>query len=544
MNHLPIQIYDTTLRDGTQSSDVSLSLDDKLRIAQKLDDLGVIFIEGGWPGSNPKDVEFFRRAADMEWHSALITAFGATRHAHTPPEDDPNIQALLDARTPVCTVFGKTWNLHVTDVLRTTLDENLRMIEESVAYLIAQGKRVIYDAEHFFDGYKADTAYALETLRAAARGGAETIVLCDTNGGNMPWEIVEAIRTVRGGALGIPLGIHTHNDGECAVANTLAAVREGAVQVQGTINGIGERCGNANLCAIIPDLEIKMGLRCLPEGSLSRMYELSHFVTEVANLTPNEHMAYVGRSAFAHKGGVHVHAIRRVERSYNHIDPALVGNQMRVVVSELSGRANLLSKAEEYGVEIANGESVPQVLQEVKTLESHGFSFEGAEASVIMMLKRQQPDYHPPFELIDFSVMVEHRQGRGIFAEATVKVLVDGQVIHTAAEGNGPVDALDEALRKALVGYYPMINHIQLVDYKVRILDSDAGTAATTRVLIDTRYDTAELRSVRWSTVGASGNIIEASWAALKDAYDYALTTAVGNGNVEQRTEALPVSGL
>ncbi|RPJ50196.1 MAG: citramalate synthase [Chloroflexi bacterium] len=539
MNSFPVQIYDTTLRDGTQRSDVSLSLDDKLRIAQKLDDLGISFIEGGWPGSNPKDVEFFRRAADIEWRSALIAAFGATRHAHTPPEQDSNIQALLDARTPVCTVFGKTWDLHITEVLRTTLDENLRMVEESVAYLIAQGKRVIYDAEHFFDGYKADAAYALETLRAAARGGAETIVLCDTNGGSMPWEIVDAIRAVRG-SVSTPLGIHTHNDSECAVANTLAAVREGAVQIQGTINGIGERCGNANLCAILPDLEIKMGLSCLPEGKLAQLYDLSHFVTEVANLTPNEHMAYVGRSAFAHKGGVHVHAIRRVNRSYNHIEPALVGNQMRVVVSELSGRANLLSKAEEYGVEISNGESVPQVLQDVKALESQGFSFEGAEASVIMMLKRQQPDYKPPFDLIDFSVIVEHRQGRGIFAEATVKVRVGGQVYHTAAEGNGPVDALDEALRKALTGNYPVMEHTHLVDYKVRILDSASGTAATTRVLIDTRYDDPSgLRSTRWSTVGASGNIIEASWQALQDAYEYALTTAVSNGNSEKAFETL-----
>ncbi len=368
------------------------------------------------------------------------------------------------------------------------------------------------------------------------------VVLCDTNGGNMPWEIIDAMRAVRTGGLQTPLGIHAHNDSECAVANSLAAVREGAVQVQGTINGIGERCGNANLCAVIPDLEIKMGLRCLPDGSLSRMYELSHFVSEVANLAPNEHMAYVGRSAFAHKGGVHVHAIRRVARSYNHIDPHLVGNQMRVVVSELSGRANLLSKAEEYGVEIGNGESVPQVLQEVKALESQGFSFEGAEASVVMMLKRQHPDYKPPFDLIDFSVMVEHRQGRGILAEATVKVRVDGQTIHTAAEGNGPVDALDEALRKALVGYYPMIEHIKLVDYKVRILDSDAGTAATTRVLIDTHLDTPNLHAIRWSTVGASGNIIEASWKALKDAYDYALTVAVANGNKENLAEPLLAS--
>ncbi len=528
MKALDIQIYDTTLRDGTQRSDVSLSLEDKLRIARKLDDLGVTFIEGGWPGSNPKDVEFFRRAAQMEWSHALIAAFGATRHANNRPENDANIQALLDAQTPVCTVFGKSWTLHVNDVLRTTLAENLLMIQESVAYLISQGKRVIYDAEHFFDGYKADREYALETLRAAVQGGTEMIVLCDTNGGAMPWEVSDAIRDVRR-EFNIPVGIHTHNDSECAVANTLAAVREGAVHVQGTINGIGERCGNANLCAVIPDLEIKLGLRCLPEGNLSQLYDISRFVTEIANLTPNEHMAYVGRSAFAHKGGVHVHAIRRVIHSYQHIDPTLVGNEMRVVVSELSGRANLLSKAEEYGVSIGDHGSVPQVLQEVKQLEAKGFSFEGAEASVIMMIKRQQPGYQPPFELIDFSAQVEHRQGRGIFAEATVKVRVNGQVYHTASEGNGPVSALDGALRKALIGDYPIIENVELADYKVRILDSDSGTSATTRVLIDTRFDN-NLKAVRWSTVGASANIIEASWQALRDAYEYGLTVAALNG--------------
>jgi 2-isopropylmalate synthase len=525
MTKFDVELFDTTLRDGTQRSDVSFSLEDKLRIARKLDDLGVSFIEGGWPGSNPKDVAFFRRAADMEWHTAKITAFGATRHANTPPEDDANIRALLDANTPVCAIFGKSWGLHVVDVLRTTLDENLRMIEESVAYLRAQGIRVIYDAEHFFDGYKADPAYALETLLAAQRGGAETIVLCDTNGGAMPWEATEFTRAVKP-HLSVPLGIHAHNDGEVAVANTLAAVREGAMHVHGTINGYGERCGNANLCSIIPDLEIKLGLRCLPDGNLARLYELSHFVSEVANLTPNEHAAYVGRSAFAHKGGVHVHAIRRSPDSYQHIDPALVGNEMRVVVSELSGRANLLSKAEEYGVELSDAASVPQVLRDVKEMESEGYSFEGAEASVVMMLKRQEPGFTPPFEMIDFSVNVEHRQGRGIFAEATVKVRVGRQVYHTAADGNGPVAALDAALRKALKDDYPIIAQIHLVDYKVRILDSDTGTSATTRVLVDTRYDTT-----RWSTVGASGNIIEASWAALRDAYEYGLTVALANGN-------------
>jgi 2-isopropylmalate synthase len=420
----------------------------------------------------------------------------------------------------VCTVVGKTWTLHVTDVLRTTLDDNLRLIEASLAYLKAQGRRVIYDAEHFFDGYQADPAYALETLRAAVRGGAETVVLCDTNGGTMPWDLAETVRCVRG-QLQHPLGIHTHNDGECAVANTLAAVREGAIQVQGTINGYGERCGNANLCSIIPDLELKLGLRCLPEGQLARLADVAHFVAEVANLAPDEHLAYVGKSAFAHKGGIHVAAMRRNARSYQHIEPELVGNQMRVVVSELSGRGNLLSKAEEYGLGDETTSGVADVLSEIKALEAQGFSFEAAEASVALMLKRQQPGYVPPFELIDFAVTVEHRRGRGMLAEATVKVQVNGEVQHTAAEGNGPVNALDAALRKALRPHYPAISHFQLADYKVRILDGNNGTAATTRVLIDTQNGTR-----RWSTVGASTNIIEASWRALADAVEYGLSVA------------------
>jgi len=515
---MTIQIYDTTLRDGTQREGISLSCADKLRIARKLDKLGVAFVEGGWPGSNPKDAEFFERVRDLEWHTALIAAFGSTCRARGGPEGDANIKALLDARTPVCTVVGKSWTLHVAEVLRTTLDDNLRLIEQSLAYLRAQGRRVIYDAEHFFDGYKADPAYALETLKAAVRGGAETVVLCDTNGGALPWETVEIVRAVKA-ALAHPLGIHAHNDSECAVAISLAAVREGVIQVQGTINGYGERCGNANLCAIIPDLELKLGLHCLPEGHLPKLHEVSHFVAEVANLAPDEHMAYVGNSAFAHKGGIHVAAMRRNGHSYQHVDPTLVGNQQRVVVSELSGRGNLLSKAEEYGLDVNGGSEVADVLSEIKTLEAQGFSFEAAEASVAMMMQRQQPGYTPPFELIDFSVNVEHRRGRGIFAEATVKVRVDGEVQHTAAEGNGPVNALDMALRKALVSHYPDIANFHLADYKVRILNSDSGTAATTRVLIDTQNGTK-----RWSTVGASANIIEASWRALADSVEYGLT--------------------
>ncbi len=514
-----IEVYDTTLRDGTQREGISISCDDKIRIARKLDELGVAFIEGGWPGSNPKDAEFFERAKAMKWEHALIAAFGSTCRVGGSPEDDANIQALLDAQTPVCTVVGKTWTLHVTEVLRTTLEENLRIIEQSLAYLRAQGRRVIYDAEHFFDGYKTDAAYALETLRAAVRGGAETVVLCDTNGGSMPWEITAIVREVKA-ALNHPIGIHTHNDGECAVSNSLASLREGAIQVQGTINGYGERCGNANLCSIMADLELKMDLRCLPEGHLAKLYDVSHFVAEVVNLAPDEHLAYVGKSAFAHKGGIHVAAMRRNASSYQHIEPTLIGNEMRVVVSELSGRGNLLSKAEELGLDV-EGAGVADVLNEIKNLEARGFSFEAAEASVAMMMKRQSADYQAPFQLIDFLVNVEHRAGRGIFAEAMVKVRVNGEVLHTAAEGNGPVNALDLALRKALITCYPQIEAFHLADYKVRILDGNNGTEAITRVLIDTQNGTK-----RWSTVGASGNIIEASWRALVDSIEYGLTVA------------------
>ncbi|MBI5296503.1 MAG: citramalate synthase [Chloroflexi bacterium] len=516
---MKIQIYDTTLRDGTQSEGFTLSANDKIRVAQRLDDFGVAFIEGGWPGSNPKDVEFFERARDMQWKNALIAAFGSTCRVKGGPEDDANIKALLNSHTPVCTIFGKTWTLHVREVLQTTNEDNLRIIEQSVAYLKANGKRVIYDAEHFFDGYKADSAYALETLQAAIRGGAETVVLCDTNGGTLPWEVEQIIRSLKP-VLAHPFGIHAHNDGEAAVINSLTAVREGAIQVQGTINGVGERCGNVNLISVMANLELKMGASCLPEGKLAHLYELSHFVAEVANLTPDEHLPFVGKSAFAHKGGVHVAAMRRSAQSYQHVDPALIGNKMRVVVSDLSGRGNMLSKAEEHGVEV-EGEEVVSVLNEVKELEARGFSFEAAEASVTMMLKRQEYGYKAPFELVDFFVNVEHRQGRGIFAEAMVKVRVQGELLHTAAEGNGPVNALDNALRKALMGYYPQIANFHLSDYKVRILDSDHGTEAITRVLIDTRNSTS-----RWSTVGASANIIEASWRALADSVEYGLMVA------------------
>src|SRR5512140_814834 len=389
-----IQLYDTTLRDGTQREGISLSVDDKLRIARRLDELGMTFLEGGWPGSNPKDAEFFGRVRELPWKHARVAAFGATCRAGGAPEDDANIQALLASGAPVCTVVGKTWTLHVTDVLRTTLDENLRIVEKSLAHLREQGRRVIYDAEHFFDGWRADPRYALETLRAAARGGAETLVLCDTNGGSLPWQVAEVVRAVRA-ELSLPLGIHAHDDAGCAVANSLAAVQEGATQVQGTVNGYGERCGNANLCSIIPTLELKLGLRCLPEGHLRTLTEASLLVAEVANLSPDEHLAYVGKSAFAHKGGVHVAAMRRNEASYQHVVPELVGNTQRVVVSELSGRGNLLSKAEESGISSA-GADLAAVLAAHTALAAEGISFEAAEGSVAMLMAHPRAGYRAP----------------------------------------------------------------------------------------------------------------------------------------------------
>jgi 2-isopropylmalate synthase len=513
-----VEVYDTTLRDGTQMEGMSLSCDDKLRIAGQLDSLGVAFIEGGWPGSNPKDVEFFERAKDVAWKNVTIVAFGSTCRAELRAEDDKQLQTLLAANTPVCTIFGKAWNMHVTEVLRASLEENLRMVEDSVSFLRRHERRVIYDAEHFFDGYKADPEYALETLRAAARGGAETLVLCDTNGGSMPWDIEHALEMVRDALPDARLGIHAHNDGECGVANSVTAVRAGAHHVQGTINGYGERCGNANLCAIIPDLELKLGLQCLPDGGLVQLYDIAHFVAEIANLSPNDHAAYVGRSAFAHKGGVHVAAIRRHPQSYEHINPMLVGNESRVVVSELSGRSNVLSKAEELGLEVSSDHG-GRVLEKIKELEAKGFAYEAAEASVALLMARHQPDYRPPFEVLDFQAGVGRRRGGGMFAEATVKVQIGDEVVHTAGEGNGPVSALDSALRKALRPFFPEVAEMHLSDYKVRILDGRSGTGATTRVLIDSQsaHDT-------WSTVGASSNIIEASLQALIDSIEYGLT--------------------
>lgn len=509
-------IYDTTLRDGSQGEGVSYTVSDKLRIAERLDQLGVAFIEGGFPGSNPKDAEFFERARDQAWQHASLAAFGSTRRANKAPEDDPNLQALLASQAPVCTIFGKTWTLQVTEVLRTTLEKNLEMIEESVHFLVSHGRRVMYDAEHFFDGYRADAEYALATLEAARRGGAETLVLCDTNGGNLPWDVERVVREVQA-RIPHPLGIHAHDDTGCGIANSLAAVRAGASQVQGTINGIGERCGNANLSVIIPNLELKWGLRALPPEHLRDLTETSRFVAEVANLAPPKGMAYVGNSAFAHKGGMHVAAMRRHVDSYQHIDPALVGNEMRVVVSDMSGRGNILSKAEELGMDVSAGADLA-ALEQIKQAEARGMSYEGAEASVSLLLQRQIESYKPPFTILDYQVMVGQRQGYE-FVEATVRLEVHGEIVHTAGDGNGPVSALDSALRKALTPYYPSISQLHLADFKVRILDGGLSTNATTRVLIDSRDSRGS-----WSTVGASTNIIEASMQALVDSIEFGLS--------------------
>lgn len=519
-----VAIYDTTLRDGTQREGISLSLADKIRITRLLDDFGVAYIEGGWPGSNPKDAAYFQEVQKLTLKTARIAAFGSTCRKDSDPADDDNIRALVDAETPVVTVVGKTSMLHVTDVLQTTPEENVRMIRESIAYLKSLGKEVIYDAEHFFDGIKLDMEYGLDTIKGAVDGGADIVVLCDTNGGSMPWEIGEYMQLVQQAFPGLPLGIHTHNDGELAVANSLAAVKLGAVQVQGTINGYGERCGNANLCSIIPDLQLKMGYDCVGVENLKQLTRLSRTVAEIANLAPDDHLAYVGKSAFAHKGGIHVAAIRRNIDSYQHITPEHVGNEMRVLISDLSGRGNLLSKAEELGLDVSRAEAV-RVLEEIKHLENQGFVFEGAEASVAIRLHRARPDYQPIFKLVDFTVIVEDRPGRGALeqtSQAIVKLDIDGDIVHTVADGNGPVNALDLALRKALVSRYPQLRDFQLADYKVRILDGDNGTAATTRVLIDTQNG-----HQRWSTVGANTNIIHASWMALVDSVEYGLCIAV-----------------
>ncbi len=518
-----IYLYDTTLRDGTQGEGIYLSCTDKLKIAKKLDEIGIQYIEGGWPGSNPKDAEFFARQKELQLKQARITAFGSTRYKNTTCQQDANIQALVEADTPVVTLVGKSWDLHVHHVLETDLEENLDMIAESVAYFKERDKEVVYDAEHFFDGYKANPDYTLLTLQAAVRGGADSLVLCDTNGGSTPWEVEEITRRVAEQFPGVQLGIHAHNDAELGIANTLAGVRGGATQVQGTINGYGERVGNANLVSAIADLQLKMGCTCVNPEQLAQLTPLSRYVDELANQVPNERQPYVGDSAFAHKGGIHVAAIRKVEESYQHIDPTLVGNKKRTLVSELSGRGNILEKADSYGLAVTK-EEAREVLKQIKELENQGYTFEGAEASIEMRLRRIAKDYKPPFEVIDFMVITENRQGRGLFTEATVKVKVGSEIRHTVGEGNGPVNALNLALRHALYQDFPVLKNVHLSDYKVRILDSDSGTAAATRVMIDFRQ--AETGRT-WTTVGAHTNIIEASWRALIDSMEYSLLNGI-----------------
>ena len=505
-------LYDTTLRDGTQREGLSLSVDDKVKIARRLDELGIHYLEGGWPGSNPKDAEFFRRIHKERLVHAKIAAFGMTRRANGRCQDDPSLTALLEAETPVVTLVGKSSTMHVERVLETSRDENLRMISETVGYFRGLGREVIYDAEHFFDGYRLDAAYALATLRAAAGAGADCIVLCDTNGGELPDVVEQRVRDVRA-QLGTPLGIHPHNDSGLAVANALAAVRAGCVHVQGTINGYGERCGNLDLIPLIATLQLKLGCVVLPPEQLRRLREVALFVAAVANLNPDAHAPYVGASAFAHKGGIHVAAVAKLPESYQHIEPALVGNEMRVVVSELSGRQNVRLRTDALG--LAAG---ADVLQQVKTLEHAGHQFEAADGSFEMLVRRSAPDYRPPFELLGFTVIVEGRSGGETSAQAMVQLRVDGEVIHTAAEGAGPVNALDNAVRKALLPRYPELADVHLVDYKVRIVDEHLGTAAKPRVVVESASG-----ADRWSTMGCSENIIEASWQALRDSLELPL---------------------
>jgi 2-isopropylmalate synthase len=518
-----IQIYDTTLRDGSQGEAISFSLEDKLHIVRKLDDLGLDYIEGGWPGSNTKDVAFFRRAQELKLKHAKLAAFGSTRHPRHTAAHDRNLQALVEAATPVVTIFGKTWDLHVRVALGISLEENLELIRESVAFLKSQGKEVIYDAEHFFDGFKADSAYALATLQTASEAGADTLVLCDTNGGTLTADLREHFQ-IASQHVKAPLGIHTHNDCEMAVANSIAAVQQGAVQVQGTINGYGERCGNANLCSIIPNLELKLGLRAIGKEKLTHLAEVSHYVSELANLPPRQDLPYVGKSAFAHKGGIHVSAVMKDARAYEHVDPALVGNERRVLISELSGKSNVLYKAAERGLKI--DQSSPDakiVVEKLKQMEHDGYQFEGAEASFEILFDKLLHRSREFFELDGFRLITEKKGVNEPDSEAVIKLRVDGQEEHTAAEGVGPVSALDRALRKSLTTFFPCIRDIRLTDYKVRVLNPKGATDATVRVLIESSdgHDT-------WGTVGVSENLIEASWQALVDSITYKLKKEYG----------------
>ncbi len=516
-----VELYDTTLRDGTQMEGISLSVEDKLKIASKLDELGVHYIEAGWPGSNPKDAEFFRRAAKLQLAGARLAAFGSTRRAGGTAANDANLKALVNAGTPVVTIVGKAHDRHVTHVLETTLEENLAMIADTVRLLKGHGLTVFFDAEHFFDGFVSDRQYALECLKTAARAGGDCVVLCDTNGGTVTSCLAEIVRAVAA-ELDCAVGIHAHNGADVAVANSLAAVEAGATHVQGAANGYGDMSGNANIFSIIANLKLKMGIDVVSDEQLRRLTEVSHFVSEIANMPPIPRQPYVGSSAFAHKAGLHAAAIMKEAWSYQHTDPALVGNDTRILVSELAGRRNLLAKIKERGIDAQlDSEQLRELLERVKLMESRGYQYEGAEASFELLVRRSRPGYTPFFELEDFWV-VERRHGaasdggREMQSEAMVKLRVSGKTFHTAAEGNGPVNALDEAVRKALEQFYPDIRAIKLVDYKVRIIDSAAGTGASVRVLIESTDG-----DHTWTTVGASTDIIEASWLALSDSLEY-----------------------
>jgi 2-isopropylmalate synthase len=515
---MQIALFDTTLRDGTQSEGLSLSVEDKIKIARLLDGFGVRYIEGGYPGANPKDEEFFRRASELKLKQARLTAFGSTRRTGTTAATDANLQALVKAGTPAVAIFGKTWLLHVTDVLKTTPEDNLAMIADSVSFLKQHGHEVIFDAEHFFDGFRDDRSYALAAVHAAAQAGADWIAFCDTNGGNLPSTVAEIVREAKK-VLGVPVGIHAHNDSDLAVANSLAAVEAGCTMVQGTLNGWGERCGNANLMSVIPALQLKMGLDCISEENLERLTEVSRTASEIANLRPRAHAPYVGASAFAHKAGAHVAAVAKSPITFEHIPPEKVGNSRRIVVSELSGRGNIRVRAAELGVQLRGNEA--DLVARIKELENQGYQFEAADGSLELMLRRTQPGYSEPFEVLDVVVISQRRSGGDMFIEATVKLKVGDEVSHVVAEGSGPVDAMDHAFHKALDHHFPVLRQIHLCDFKVRILDPESATAAKTRVLVE-----SSLGADRWSTIGVSQNIIEASCEALKDALELPLVRA------------------
>jgi len=520
-----VQIYDTTLRDGAQREGISFSLTDKLAVARKLDELGVRWIEGGFPGSNPKDAEFFARAVKMQFRNATLVAFGSTRKPGGKTASDPNLKVLVDSGVSAVCIVAKAWDAQVTRVLETTLDENLAMIKDSVSFLKSKGMTVFLDAEHFFDGYSANPEYSLKCLEVGLHAGADCLVLCDTNGGSLPDEVAGVITEVMSALPGAEIGIHAHNDAEVAVANSLAAVDAGAVQIQGTINGYGERCGNANLCSVIPALKLKMEIDCVSDKQLANLTDIAHAVAEIANSRIYPFLPYIGASAFTHKGGMHVAAIRKWQDAYQHVDPARVGNQPKVVVSELSGKSNILHVAGQQDVKL-DGKQAARLLEHVKDMESRGFQYDNAEASLELLLTRAAPDYQAPFTLVDFMVVVEsmrraptRRSQVDALSEAMLKVKVGKEQMHTAAEGNGPVNALDAALRKALLPFYPRISEIKLVDYKVRILEGGTGTGSQVRVLIESA-DASE----NWRTVGGSSNIIEASYIALADSLEWWLT--------------------